>query len=631
MDEDINMAETSVDQENTHEGVVSEPATSDDATNAVDGATAAAAAATAAIAAIDNSADAEVKNNDDDANTDASGEGTVEMLQEQIESNDEEEAAEVDDDDDENSKGADLAPEANIDENTILLPVAGENGFVEDAAIGFNASDFLQEEEDVLDPMATSQQEEKTISQVPKKRRIPDSLNYEEDEEIPAERNGQKRRGRKPGTKVINGQVIYPSDQIMNEMKSNSPRIKLHSVTSANSKYATKPGKISLGQIDENQCRVCTSSKDLISVFKKEFQKTYAEKLMILCPTVTIQRKDFLPQFICRVCVSSVNAAFALKNQCEQTDAELRGVLEVSVKKVRKIPTYAPLDSDPDEIPDPTNDQDFKLSDASPPPSDDDDSDSDYTKPILKKRPRRGRRSSSGKIKSEKYERKFKTIKKERDSPLKKSFKSDPDLNDSKNSEQDGDALAAGGGTRDFSSGSEEDYSPPKRRRGKGKKTKLREYRERHGASLTCNICHETLNSREELRDHKKSAHSSFNCDLCGRKFKMQTSLKTHMEKHTSLKILNCEPCNMHFPNKTERRRHMQEHHKESVAQFSCEKCKRAFTSEARLQKHTESNCPGFDTSQKKRGDLDSLSMGKDLFKCVAPLTTTYWSDSFSD
>lgn len=639
------MPESSQDHENTQEGANSNPATatSDDVTVA--------ATATATTDADAGSTKAIANEDADDANTDASGEGTGEM-QDRENSNDEAEAeaeAEADadkdgdgegDDDgedegdgdgegegedegsgaDETSKGndGDLAPEPNIDENTILLPVAGENGFVaEDTAIGFNASDFLQEEEDVIDPMSTNQREERAISQVPKKRRIPDSVNYDdEEEELTPERNGQKRRGRKPGTKVINGQVIYPSDQMLNEMKTNSPRVKLHSMSSVTLKSVSKlTGKVSLGQVDENQCRVCTSPNDLVSIFKKEFQKTYADKLMLLCPAVNIQRKDFLPQYICRVCVSSVNAAFALKIQCEETDMQLRGELEATVKKVRKVPSY--VDSDPEDIPDvEQNDQDFKLSDASPPPSDE-DSDSDYSKPLLK-RPRRGRRSSSGKRKSHK-KMKSPSIKKEKMSPLKKGIKHDPDMNDSKELDD--------GARRDFSSGSEEDYSPPKRRRGR--KSRMREGRDSSG--LTCNICHETLSSREELKEHKKSMHTSFDCELCGRKFKMQSSLKTHMEKHTSLKILNCEPCNMHFPNKTERRRHMQEHHKESVAQYSCEKCKRAFTSETRLQKHTESNCPGFDTSQKKRGDLDSLSMGKDLFKCVAPLTTTYWSDSFSD
>ncbi|XP_055839665.1 enolase-phosphatase E1 [Episyrphus balteatus] len=624
MDEDINMPESSSfggdnEQENTHEeGAVSNPATSDDHDDA--------AAATTHTDAVDNGGDGGDEEEEDNTNMSAD-DGAVEMLQEHVYSNDDEEEGAADD-----TSKIGLAPEPNIDENTILLPVAGENGFSgEETAIGFNASDFLQEEEDVIDPMATlaSRREEKIISQVPKKRRIPDAVRYDDDDDDSPERN-QKRRGRKPGTKVINGQVIYPSDKHGGDSsKRGTPRTTTLSAKSTLPKFTPKPvkgAKVSLGQVDENQCRVCTTTKDLVSIFKKEYQKTYAEKLMAICPLVNIQRKDFLPQFICKICLSSVNAAFALKGQCEQTDAELRVVLETSIKKTRKVTNYA-LDSDPEDIPDAPQDQDFNLSDASPPSAEETDSDV----PLLKKRPRRGsRKSRSSKIKSEKTEKKLKSPAIKKESPLKKAIKPDPDLNDSKNSELDGDPTApSGAAAGDFSSGSEENYSPPKRRRGKGKKSKSSE--DRPPVNLTCNVCNETLNSREELRDHKKQNHSSFDCELCGRKFKMQSSLKTHMEKHTSLKILNCEPCNMHFPNKTERRRHMQEAHKDTVAQFSCEKCKRAFTSETRLQKHTESNCPGFDTSQKKRGDLESLSMGKDLFKCVAPLTTTYWSDSFSD
>ncbi|XP_055918814.1 myoneurin [Eupeodes corollae] len=628
MDEDINMPEASQDQENTQELAVTNPATNDEADMDAD-----VAAASSSFPSADAAASSvlEVADNDEAGeNTNISG-GAVEMSHGTADSNEEEAIDEV-------SKGdSGSVPEPNIDENTILLPVAGENGFsADDPAITFNASDFLQEEEDIIDPMAASadrRRAEKTISQVPKKRRIPDNVKYEEEEDDSPDRN-QKRRGRKPGTKVINGQVIYPSDKTINSIKKNNPKVKLHSVTlatpikgnlSKSTPKSTKGSKNSLGQVDENQCRVCTTTADLVSIFKKEFQKTYADKLMDICPTVNIQRKDFLPQFICRVCVSSVNAAFALKSQCEQTDLELRQVLETSIKKVRKVTSY--VDSDPEDIPDAPQDQDFKLSDASPPSAE--DSDSDYDKPLLKRRGRRSRKYSTPKVKSEKLEKKSRTPGMKKETPLKKSIKADPDLNDSK-TDHEGDPTAPSGAAGDFSSGSEENYSPPKKRRGRGRKSG-KTPDDKPPANLTCTVCNETLNSREELREHKKTLHSSFDCELCGRKFKMQSSLKTHMEKHTSLKILNCEPCNMHFPNKTERRRHMQEVHKDTVAQFSCEKCKRAFTSETRLQKHSESNCPGFDTSQKKRGDLESLSMGKDLFKCVAPLTTTYWSDSFSD
>lgn len=34
---------------------------------------------------------------------------------------------------------------------------------------------------------------------------------------------------------------------------------------------------------------------------------------------------------------------------------------------------------------------------------------------------------------------------------------------------------------------------------------------------------------------------------------------------------------------------------------------------------------------KKKKPDVEPQNLGKDLFKCVAPLTSTYWSDSFSD
>lgn len=159
----------------------------------------------AAVAA----ADSQEENEHENINT-----SDVDMLQEHVYNNED--------------GSVDLAPELNVDENTILLPVAGENGLNDDdPAIPFNASDFLQEEEEVMDPMETHMDEEDEENespvtrsnrrsaeyqsyqvQLPKKRRDISSIQYEADEEIMPER--KKRRGRKPGSKVINGEVYYP-------------------------------------------------------------------------------------------------------------------------------------------------------------------------------------------------------------------------------------------------------------------------------------------------------------------------------------------------------------------------------------------------------------------------------------
>jgi hypothetical protein len=92
------------------------------------------------------------------------------------------------------------------------------------------------------------------------------------------------------------------------------------------------------------------------------------------------------------------------------------------------------------------------------------------------------------------------------------------------------------------------------------------------------------------------------------------------------------------------------EHKNDNSITYECSKCKRFFSSLSRYEKHRESCTSTISSNHQKSIKITPSSVskkpmmnrarerddtapptGKDLFKTVAPLTTTYWSDSFSD
>ena len=150
----------------------------------------------------------------------------------------------------------------------------------------------------------------------------------------------------------------------------------------------------------------------------------------------------------------------------------------------------------------------------------------------------------------------------------------------------------------------------------------------------TCGLCNQVFQTSTALKEHKKVhiGEKPLACNICQKPFKQKTSLEAHIQKHKDDDSRTCKPCDKQFASRMDLRKHQQTEHEDEFT-FECDKCKRTFTTKARLDKHVESKCPGFDTTvvkKKPEGEV-STCLGKDLFKCVAPLTTTYWSDSFSD
>lgn len=105
-----------------------------------------------------------------------------------------------------------------------------------------------------------------------------------------------------------------------------------------------------------------------------------------------------------------------------------------------------------------------------------------------------------------------------------------------------------------------------------------------------------------------------------------------------------CDECGKAFNNKLELKKHTVNDHKqtESTITYECSKCKKFFSSLVRYEKHRESCSAGGKSvvkvssrpkpiDRKFKEETTVPSSGRDLFKTVAPTTSTYWSDSFSD
>ncbi|XP_004535718.1 putative zinc finger and SCAN domain-containing protein 5D [Ceratitis capitata] len=371
--------------------------------------------------------------------------------------------------------------------------------------------------------------------------------------------------------------------------------------------------------VDENQCRVCTSKESLISLFKTINKQTIADKLMSICPTVSIAQKDFMPQFICNPCLDNVTIALELKTKCENTERELRKKLSRSKNKVRRPTGYvvidATLDSDPSDE-EPNDDVEFKVSDDGGITAEDDSDDSDFGTTSKKKRSPRGGPSRRGRRKSAAVTPAPKVKEKKRIGrpPTKRSLDSPPMFKEESSDDE------------------EESHKKIKKRKIKSSPPSAEQVE--LPSEFPCDECEQVFSRKLSLILHKKvhMQREPLKCEVCGQMFKIQGAYRKHVQKHNEEPAgFECNKCEYVGSSKAELRRHLVDEHDEQGILYQCEKCKRKFVSEARLEKHQDGRCPGQERPPKSRPDMDSFAVGKDLFKSVAPLTTTYWSDSFSD
>lgn len=348
-------------------------------------------------------------------------------------------------------------------------------------------------------------------------------------------------------------------------------------------------GKKKEPDVDPNQCRVCKATESLIDIFAIEEDMRICDIITKMCSKIRIHERDFLPHMICLSCLGRLRIAYQLMKDVIATDTELRGKLKRS-KKARKpadgvviIDCNEFTDSEYDEQ---NDDDDFQISNAEEEDDDDtfDSVDSDDSrKPKVPKK--RGPKPKKNKVRK---------IKKELASTARR-LKRDIVFIEAE-------------------SGDEE------KRREK------------------CRECNKVFSNKQALRMHKQKAHTRpinetpFRCNVCGKGFKYSINLSSHMQIHKD--SYTCDECGRVFALKSDAKKHALNSHKCSLS-YECNKCRRLYCSVKRYQKHRES-CSDYSSSSSKKKPIkvskeDVSFSGRDLFKTVAPTTTTYWSDSFSD
>lgn len=347
-------------------------------------------------------------------------------------------------------------------------------------------------------------------------------------------------------------------------------------------------------EVDPNQCRVCKSPEQLIDIFAIEDDMRICDIIMKICSSVRIHERDFLPHMICLGCLGKLRTAYQFVKEVQTTDKELRSQLKRSKSKVRKpsdgfvlIDCNEFSESEEDE---PNDDEEYKISEVEEEEDDTEsgtESDNSRKTKSLKKRggPRRSR---SKRMKQELFS-------------TAKRLKRDIVFIEADNSDE-----------------------------------------ERARKREKCKECGKVFSNKNSLRLHRKNSHfragedAPFKCHICGRGFKYSINLTSHMQVHKE--SYSCDECGRVFASKGDVKKHALNQHKCSLS-YECNKCRRLYCSVKRYQKHRES-CTDYSPSSKKKMSSSSSSSkvkedfsftGRDLFKTVAPVTTTHWSDSFSD
>lgn len=111
-----------------------------------------------------------------------------------------------------------------------------------------------------------------------------------------------------------------------------------------------------------------------------------------------------------------------------------------------------------------------------------------------------------------------------------------------------------------------------------------------HDADLIkCEICG-VVRKRHIMYSHIKYVHSNernFNCPICDATFKTKEKMKRHVKSHD--KKIECKICSRKFVAPHELKEHMMFH--ENPNAFSCDVCKKSFSSRTCLRTHSKLHC----------------------------------------
>lgn len=356
---------------------------------------------------------------------------------------------------------------------------------------------------------------------------------------------------------------------------------------------------------DLDICRVCTSKDTLSDIFEFDNDLRISDIIIKLCPTVRITERDHLPHKICKGCVEKVKIAHDFKITCENTDKELRKTLKRSYNKSRRTTDFVivncPMSDGEEDDDEPQDDDEYKVSqsevESEPVTSDDSFEPTKKIKKTPKRRGRRPKHESSG-AGSEEVVVKRKRGRQPGYSPKTGMISTTPKRGPGRppgrpgrppKSKSPGLANVVYIEAPDGSSSESDDDKPIRPRK-----------------THDCNKCDETFNTGVELKEHLLTHKGDlFPCTKCDKTFKSKVYLSNHLERHD-------------------------QDDKKREEKIKAKQAKKEAKRQAELMKRPKYSSGG-SAEKKKKLEPSPANSGRDLFKCVAPLTSTYWSDSFSD
>lgn len=352
-------------------------------------------------------------------------------------------------------------------------------------------------------------------------------------------------------------------------------------------------------------CRVCTAKDGLSDIFEFENDLRICDIIIKLCPAVKITERDHLPHKICKGCVEKVKIAHEFRITCENTDKELRKTLKRSYNKSRRTTDFVivncPMSDGEDDDDEPQDDDEYKVSqsevESEPVTSDDSFEPSKKIKKTPKRRGRRPKNDSSGAgsgtevVKRKRgrqpgFSPKSASITPKRGPGRPPGRPGRPPKSASKSP---GLANVVYIEAPDGSSSESDDDKPIRPRK-----------------THDCNKCDETFTTGVELKEHLLTHKGDlFPCTKCDKTFKSKVYLSNHLERHD-------------------------QDDKKREEKIKAKQAKKEAKRQMEIQKRPKYSSGG-SAEKRKKLEPSPANSGRDLFKCVAPLTSTYWSDSFSD
>lgn len=383
---------------------------------------------------------------------------------------------------------------------------------------------------------------------------------------------------------------------------------------------------------DLDICRVCTSKEGLGDIFEFESSVRICDLIMKICTNVRIAERDHLPHKICKSCVDKVRIAYEFKTTCENTDKELRQTLKRSYNKSRRTTDFVivncPMSDEDDNDDEPQDDDEYKVS-QSEVESEPVTSDDSFAPPSKKKKTRtpkqRGRRGG----RRPRSESSAPTP----DTSVKKRRGRQPGFSPKAAAAKAAAAKAEAASAAKAAAAAAAEDTP--RRRGRPPKSS-----KAPGLANVVYIEAPDPSSSDSEDDKPIKPRKTHDCNKCDETFKTGVELKEHLATHKG-DLFPCTKCEKTFKSKVYLSNHLERHEQDEKKREEKLKAKEEKKKQQRLKEiqkrkeHEErlkrQKAQAGSAEKKKKVEASPVGTGRDLFKCVAPLTSTYWSDSFSD